>query len=529
MNDDFDFHTKLIQGLLQPAAWLDSVTEIRHIETHISTVLLTGEYAYKIKKPVDLGFLDFSTLALRKHFCEEEIRLNGRLAPQIYLDVVPITGTREQPVVSGSGQTIEYAVRMKQFEPDALLANYPNLLTVELMDQLAQIVADFHSCIAVADLDQPFGTAQTVFAPMEENFTQIRELLDLADDHQRLNQLENWSRAQLELLQDLLVERRKGGFIRECHGDMHLGNIALVDDQILIFDGIEFSPSLRWIDTISEIAFLIMDLQEKGRADLAQRFLNSYLAITGDYASLRLLRFYQTYRAMVRAKVDVIRLQQPDLSPADKESVLQDYRTYLSQAEGYTRKVEPALIIAHGLSGSGKSTVIMELLGPLCAIQIRSDIERKRLSGLTATSVSGAGIDQGIYQPQATELTYGHLKKLAEVIVKAGFVAIVDATFLKQSYRHSFHELAQQLGVPFLMLDFDAPEGVLRERIDRRLAEGGDPSEANQSVLDAQLRNQQPLTTAEQALSIKITPEKSAEVGEVEQYLKRQAGVQKTY
>jgi len=516
MSEDFDFHRELIQGLMQPAAWPGSVTEIRHIETHISTVLLTGDYAYKIKKPVDLGFLDFSTLERRKHFCEEEIRLNGRLAPQIYLDVVPITGPVSQPCIGGAGPVIEYAVRMNQFEPDALLSNHPDLLTVDRMDQLARIVAGFHGSIALADLDEPFGTPQATFAPMEENFVQIRELLDLADDHQRLDQLESWTREQLESLRDLLTLRRSEGFIRECHGDMHLGNIALVDDEILIFDGIEFAPGLRWIDTISEIAFLIMDLQEKGQADLAQRFVNSYLAITGDYDGLGLLRFYQAYRAMVRAKVDVIRLQQPDLSSADKESVLVDYRAYLAQAEGYTCKTASALIITHGLSGSGKSTVVMSLLGALSAIQLRSDIERKRLTGLAVDSSSGSELDQGIYRPKTTEDTYQRLKKLAAVVIKAGFVAVVDATFLKHCYRQSFHELAEQLGVPFLILDFQVPEEILRERIDQRMAEGGDPSEANQDVLDAQLISQEPLTASEQALSVRGALEKMDVLAEIE-------------
>ncbi len=520
MGKNLDFHAKLIKGLLQPAAWPEAVAGVQHIETHISTVLLTGDYAYKIKKPVDLGFLDFSSLERRKYFCEEEIRLNSRLAPQIYLDVVPITGTASQPHICGAGPAIEYAVRMRQFEPDALLSNHLDLLSIERMDQLARIVASFHSHIAVVDLNESFGTAEAVFAPMEENFIQIRELLDQADDQQRLNRLECWSRMQLESLQGVLTQRRDGGSVRECHGDMHLGNIALVDDEILIFDGIEFAPGLRWIDTISEIAFLIMDLQEKGRADLAQRFLNSYLAITGDYAGLSLLRFYQLYRAMVRAKVDLIRLQQPDLSLADKEAVLVDYRAYLAQAEGYTCKTTPALIITHGLSGSGKSTVVTSLLGVLSAIQLRSDIERKRLAGLVAGANSGSDLHQGIYRPQVTEDTYRRLKKLAAVVIKAGFVTVVDATFLKRCHRQSFNELARRLGVPFLILDFQVPEEILRERIDQRLAEGADPSEANQDVLDAQLAAREPLAMSEETLSIRVTPEKRDLLAEVRQYLK---------
>jgi len=526
VDKDYDFHRELIQSLLQPAAWPKSVTEIQHIETHISTVLLTGDYAYKIKKPINLGFLDFSTLERRKYFCEEEIRLNSRLAPQIYRDVVPITGSAEQPVIAGDGQIIEYAVRMNQFEPDALLSNHLDLLTIELMDQLAQLVADFHGRIAVANLNQSFGTVQGVFAPIEENFAQIRELLDQSKgEQQQLDQLECWAKEQLELLSNLLVTRRTEGHIRECHGDMHLGNIALVNDELLIFDGIEFSPALRWIDTMSEIAFLIMDLQEKKQADMAQRFLNSYLTITGDYEGLMVLRLYQVYRAMVRAKVDAIRLQQPELSLEEQKTVQADCRVYLAQAEGYTRKVEPALIITHGLSGSGKSTTIMELLGELSAIQIRSDIERKRLT--VANIKPASGLYQGIYHPEATENTYNHLKQLTKIIINAGYVAIVDATFLMHCYRHAFHELAQQLGVPFLILDFDIPEQTLRKRIDQRLIEGGDPSEANQDVLDAQLMNQEPLTISEETLSIKVTSEKRADSGEIREYLKRQAATPK--
>ena len=519
MSEGSDFHTKLIQGLLQPAAWSESVTEIRHIETHISTVLLTGDYAYKIKKPVDFGFLDFSSLARRKHFCEEEIRLNSRLAPKIYRDVVSITGTVDQPRMGGVGPVIEYAVQMNQFEPDALLSNHSDQLTVERMDQLAQIVAEFHGSIAVADPHQSFGTVAAVFAPMAENFVQIRALLDQADDLQRLDQLERWSKGQTESLQNLLIQRRDDGFIRECHGDMHLGNIALVDDEILIFDGLEFAPGLRWIDTISEIAFLTMDLQEKGRVDLAQRFLNSYLAITGDYEGLRLLRFYQAYRAMVRAKVDLIRLQQPDLSVAGRETVLADYRAYLALAESYTCETAPALIITHGLSGSGKSTVVMSLLGVFSAIQLRSDIERKRLAGLAAGSDSGSALHQGIYNSRMTDETYQQLKNLVAMVINAGFMTVVDATFLKYSQRQLFSELALRLNVPFLILDFQLPEQILRKRIDQRLVDGGDPSEANQAVLDAQLVDRELLTASEKAVSVRITPEKRGLTAEIKRRL----------
>ncbi len=515
MADGADFHRRLIEGLRRPAAWPAPVTEIRCIETHISTVLLTGDEAYKIKKPLDLGFLDFSSLARRKHFCEEEVRLNRRLAPRIYRGVVPITGTVERPEMDGAGPAIEYAVRMRQFEPDALLSNHPELLTAERMEQLARMVADFHARVAVAGCHQPFGTPQSVAAPMEENFTQARRLLERRDERQQLDRLARWSRAQLEALQLRLAQRRDGGCIRECHGDMHLGNIAWLDGELLIFDCLEFAPHLRWIDVMNEIAFLTMDLQKRGAHGPARRFLNRYLAITGDYEGLRLLRLYQLYRAMVRAKVELIRLWQPDLPAAERRAVQAGYRAYLELAEGYTGNAAPALVITHGLSGSGKSTVVRSLLEWFPAIQLCSDIERKRLAGLAAEADSGSGLHQGIYRPQITEATYQRLKTLAAVVIEAGFVAVVDATFLKRAHRQSFHALARQLGIPFRILDFQLPEAVLRQRIARRRAEGGDPSEAYQEVLDAQLAAQEPLTASERSRSIRVVAESAGCVAEV--------------
>ncbi|MFC1684628.1 AAA family ATPase [Pseudomonadota bacterium] len=514
-----DHHARLIEGLLRPEAWPEPVAGIERIETHISTVLLVGEFAYKIKKPVDLGFLDFSTLARRKLFCEEELRLNGRLAPHIYLDAVPITGTLEQPRVGGDGPAIDYAVKMRQFPADALLSKQPERLNPQLIDEIAAKVADFHGRIAVSDPTDGFGAPAAVFAPMEENFTQIRALLDDDQELLRLDRLLAWTREQHRLLQETLEQRRRGGFIRECHGDMHLGNIAMDGDEILIFDGIEFNPNLRWIDIINEVAFLFMDLEEKGRSDLAWRFLNVYIRYTGDFEALPLLRFYLVYRAMVRAKVAAIRSGQAGLSPEEKRALKAEYLAYVVQAEGYTRPSRPGLIINHGVSGSGKSTATIPLVGKLQAVRIRSDVERKRLAGLDPWAVTDSAVGQGIYSPGATEKTYGRLLELAEMVIKAGYVAIVDATFLRQVQRRPFYELARRLAVSFLILDFQAPEAMLRERIGLRLAAGADPSEANLEVLEMQLKGQEPLTVDEMEVAIGITPELALDEDAVEAYL----------
>jgi aminoglycoside phosphotransferase family enzyme/predicted kinase len=510
-----DHHTSLIRGLLQPQAWPAGIGEIEHIETHISSVLLAGEFAYKIKKPVDLGFLDFSTLQRRRHFCEEELRLNGRLAPQIYLEVVPITGTLDRPRLGGGGEAIDYAVKMRRFAADALLSIHPELLSLELITEIAERVAAFHDAIAVSGRSAEFGSAAAVLAPMEENFIQIEALLDDARERGRLERLRAWTRQRHRDLGETLEARRAQGFIRECHGDMHLGNIALDGDEILIFDGIEFNPGLRWIDVMSEIAFLFMDLEERGRSDLAWHFLNSYLQATGDFAGLALLRLYLVYRAMVRAKVAVIRLAQSGLSTEEKAAAMADYRAYVAQAEGYTGTPQPALLITHGLSGSGKSTATTPLLGGLGAIRIRSDVERKRLAGLGPGVRTGTAVGQGIYTAAASDQTYGRLLGLAEVILGAGCRVIVDATFLQGARRQPFQALAERLGVPFLILDFQVPEAILRQRVGQRLAAGVDPSEANLEVLERQLTGQEVLTEAEQALAITITPDRPLVVNEL--------------
>ena len=505
MNESPICHDELVKGLLKPDAWPWPVAHIRSIETHISTVLLVDDFAYKIKKPLDLGFLNFTTLARRKHFCEEELRLNSRLAPHIYLDLATITGSQEQPRINGEGPIIDYAVRMRQFAPDALLSNHLQRLTPELMDRMASTIAQFHQKIARAEWGAGFGSADSVLLPIKRNFGIIRRLLHDADDLKRLECLERCSLQQHTALRETLERRRQAGFIRECHGDMHLGNIALVDGEPLIFDGIEFNDELRWIDLINEIAFLVMDLDEKGRPDLGHHFLNSYLQQTGDYAGLALLRFYQLYRALVRAMVAVIRLGQDDLSNGERKAVVAEYRAYLTQAEHYLKPNRSALVITHGLSGSGKSHITLPWVSRWPAIRIRSDVERKRLAGLDHLADSRAGIGQSIYSTDSTDQTYNRLLHLAEASLKAGFNTIVDATFLQQARRLPFQMLAERLDIPFVILDFQLPEATLRQRIEQRLFEGGDPSEANIEVLEAQLTIRESLSGFETAWAMPIT------------------------
>jgi predicted kinase len=371
----------------------------------------------------------------------------------------------------------------------------------DTLQRLAQIVAEFHRKISAAHRSSPYGTPELVLYPMVENFAQIRDLGLTSLQLPRLDPLEAWTRAQAEQWQDLLWQRKREGHIRECHGDMHLGNIASYEGKLEIFDGIEFNANLSWIDTINDLAFLLMDLQHRGLTREAAAFLNRYLELTGDYAGLPLLRFYQAYRAMVRAKVAAIRLAQSGLQAHEQQQLKEEYAGYLRRAEGYSAGQSPALLITHGLSGSGKSLFSGWLAEHLPGIRLRSDVERKRLF---AKGDQSKGWEQGIYSKQASAATYAQLQDLAAQLLRAGYLVIVDATFLEEAQRAPFYRLANEMAVDYLILDCQASYVLLQERITQRARKGGDPSEADLAVLDHQVKKQEALTEREVAHRIII-------------------------
>jgi uncharacterized protein len=496
----------LIKSLQEPSIYDHEVKDLSIVETHISWVVLTGPYAYKIKKPVNLGFLDFSTLDKRHYYCKEELRLNRRLAPLTYIDVVTITGTQQAPVLNGTGPPLEYAVQMVQFpqqaQLDRVLARHA--LTDKHIHQLAQKVAVFHDTVDAADKNAPYGTPERVHDQVMQNFAQISPRLGHSTDIDRLGEIKSWTEAEYERRFDTLTARKRNGFIRECHGDMHLRNIALVNEELLIFDCIEFSDDLRWIDVMSEVAFVVMDLEDRRQPNFARQFLNAYLEHTGDYAGLTVLRYYLCYRAMVRAMVSAIRAEQSGLIQDDKQQALADYGEYTALALSYTTISQPALIITHGLSGSGKTTVTASLLAHQPIIRLRSDVERKRIHGLPAGARSDSTLGAGLYRTEVSQKTYDHLAELSNTLLAAGFTVVVDAAFLKRSERYAFRTLAEHLGVPFAILDCQASEETLLNRITVRERQGIDASEANAAVLTHQLATHEPLTNQERALTLTI-------------------------
>lgn len=468
---------------------------MRLIETHISWIFLTGEYAYKIKKPVNYGFLDFSTLARRRFYCEEEIRLNRRLTQDWYLKSVSISGRIDQPQINGPGEPFEYAVMMRQFPSEQTLKDIAvqGRLTSNEIDQVSSIIAAFHANIAIAGEHSTYGESQDIKHWADENFLHIKPLLNAPDQLSLIESIEQWSYREWAAQSHVMQQRKQRGFVRECHGDLHLGNMTLIDGHVVLFDCIEFNPMLRWIDVISETAFLIMDLIHLGYKVCAYRFLNRYLQQTGDYAGLALLRYYLVYRAMVRAKVALLRITQ-ESDPEICQLIRSEYADFTVLAEKISASDTPSLIITHGFSGSGKSTYASRLAETLGAIQIRSDIERKRLSGYKAETTTGSGIGKGIYSIKASEKVYRHLLEIGNAVLMAGFSVIIDAAFLKKRERDMFRQLADSLQLTFVILDFHASENTLIERIRTRQ---NDPSEATVVVLKQQLQTCQPLTQEE--------------------------------
>lgn len=478
---------QLLKALQNPALYDHPVLYFKLIETHISWILLTGHFAYKIKKPVNFEFLDFSTLAKRRTFCHREVRANQALSPDIYLAAIPLTGSPDQPSFSGEGDTFEYAILMREFQQDRLLTQLlqQQELSTKIIDDVAILLANFHKKASNQLPNDFYGSPEQVHQPVRQNFLQIASLLTSDTDVQRLNTLSLWAEHSWQALQDVFVKRKQQGFIRECHGDIHLGNITMMGDKPVIFDAIEFNDELRWTDTMADLAFLIMDLCDKNCEAYANQLLSYYLEYTGDYTGLAVLPYYLCYRALVRAKVQLFHLPHTQTS-TEREQHVHNFQRYVSLATCFTQEYQPILFITTGLAGSGKSTVAQTLVRDRGVIRLRSDVIRKQLHDLDHLAQSSSPLNGQMYSATATKQTYDRLAELAEHIIQAGFSVIVDATFLKHEQRHPFFQLANRLKTREIILACAAPLKTLEARIELRQAVHRDPSEANVEVLHMQ-------------------------------------------
>ncbi len=488
----------LIDALRSAACYPHPIRDVGIVETHISWVILTGDYAYKVKKPVVFSFVDFSTLDRRRKFCEEEVRLNRRLAPDVYLGVVPIAGTSAAPRVEGEGVPIEYAVKMKQFSSEPEICDLLSEQSAVIIPQLAETVAQFHGQVERADGSMPYGEPALIVERVKECIDEIATHALEPDWQNRLTDIDTWLQKEATLLWETLLRRKRTGHVRECHGDLHLGNVALFQNRVCVFDALEFEPRLRWIDVMSEVAFLVMDLEQHGHRDLAFLFLNQYLERTGDYEGLRVFRFYQVYRALVRAKVAGFRLAQLAKGDVQEKTIKDERNSYIELAHGLVKTASSALFIMHGVSGTGKTTVSTEIVKTVGAVRIRSDIERKRLFAdkLKLKLKDSRALD--LYGSSMTTATYGRLQKLANMLLQIGYVVVVDATFLYYDQRESFRLLAAERKCPFVIIDVVASSKVIEKRIAHRSREGHDASDATVDIMRQQHETQESLTLAEQ-------------------------------
>jgi uncharacterized protein len=498
----------MIEGLSEPGAYPPPVDGVECVETHISWVFLAGDYAYKFKKPIDLGFLDFRQRERRLHYCREELRLNGRLAPEIYLDVVGARPTRDGWRVGELTTDAEPAVRMRRFPAEARLDRVleAGRLGADMLEAFAVELARFQQGLPPAKTSEGFGDAATVARPALENFRSLpRERLDDLTS-ERLDKLRQWTQARAAALAERFAARLASGFIREGHGDLHLGNLVLLDGRVAAFDGIEFDPALRWIDLQSEVAFLLMDLESRGHGALGWRFYNAWLAALGDYDGIALLNWYLVYRHMVRAKIDGIRLSQGELSPGEAARLAARQAAHIELAARHSRPPTPSLILMHGLSGSGKSHLARRLAPRLPAAWARSDLERKRLHGLDPESAATAPVGDGLYSAVATERTYARLAEIARGALRNGVSVVVDAAFLEFRRREQFIELALECGSHPVIVACEAPVALLRQRV---AARRNDPSDADIAVLESQLAR--PVEIGPREAPYRVTVDTSAE------------------
>jgi hypothetical protein len=493
----------LIEQMQKPNFYNHSVIQpIELIQTHVSYVFLTGEYAYKLKKPVNFGFLDFSTLEKRKHFLGEEKRMNEPIAPNLYLEVLPIALQQDNYLLNGEGEPVEYALKMRQFPQEHLFVNMfeKGELTEEHMEQLGVIVAKFHSQTETNEYITSFGEIAKIRESIDENYQQTSKYIGLAQTEAQYIQTKEFTDNFFSSREDIFQSRRDNLKIRECHGDLHLRNICLWENKIQLFDRIEFNEPFRFVDVMYDVAFAVMDLDARGYQNFGNAFLNTYLEQTGDWEGLQVLPVYLSRQAYVRAKVTSFLLDDPGIPSEAKEQARQTASAYYRLACEYTKPKQGRLILMSGLSGVGKSTVAKYLARQLNGIQIRSDALRKHLVGIPLES-RGA---QEIYSAAMSEKTYNRLLELGVMLAKQGFTVILDARYDLSKCRQQAIAEAKANNIALQIVSCTAPIEILRERLDSRQ----DISDATSSLLDSQQATTESFTDEELALVINIDTSK---------------------
>lgn len=490
------------EQLLNPATYPDPTRCVEYRETHISRVYLTDHHAYKLKKPLSLGFLDFSTLERRGFFCAEEVRLNQRFAPGTYLDVARLRMNRGVLRFGGRGSLIDYAVHMRRLPGDRMLDSLIEDVSPDLpgeIERLARHLAPLLTTSVICRDDAVGGHATVVRVNCEENLSQTAFAIGKSLSAQAHEVMTRITRTGLDRFEPVFISRETRGYVRDGHGDLHARNICMTD-PIQIYDCIEFCRRFRVDDIAAELAFLLMDLDYRGRRDLSERFLTTYQDDVGDRELVELLPFYKSYRAWVRGKVEALLADESEVAPELRRQALERSRRYFNLALGY--HVPPMLLLTAGLMGVGKSTFALALAGALGAELLRSDVIRKELAAPDAGSRPPDAFNEGLYAPSMTAHTYEEMLRRAERLLCRGKTVIVDASFASQADRRSFLALAKRLVIPARLLHLHCDKATTLARLDRRQAEGRDVSDGRRELFAAQAAGFEPFLDGTGLISI---------------------------
>ncbi len=491
------------QAMLDPATYPEPVGPIEFRETHISRLYLTPHHVYKIKKPVDFGFLDFTTLEQRQHFCQEEVRLNQRFAPDTYLGVVPIRSTAAGIRLGGRGIVVEYAVQMRRLSAqqmlDRRLAETDPSLPAE-MERLGRRLAALHEESPVCRENGGKSDLETVYLNWQENFRQASPFLGHTLSARALALLTDYVHRFLDAHADLLTARERSGFVREGHGDLHAEHVCLTE-PIRIYDCIEFNRRFRVADTAADFAFLLMDLEFRRRRDLARRLREAYGRAWEDPDLDRLLPFYKIYRAFVRGKVESFLAADHEAETTTRNEAAALAMHYFNLALAYL--CPKVIVLIGGLMGSGKSTLGTALADALGAHLLRSDSLRKELAGDRAASGSNAPFGQGIYAAEFTRRTYDLLLIRSRELLSAGDdPVVVDASFLRREERDQFRQAGMQAAIPVIFVLTECDRQTALIRLDARQAAGKDLSDGRRELFDLQLAAFEPFSQQENAFVI---------------------------
>jgi len=469
----------LLSIIKKPSLYGNNIKNVSVIQTHISYVVLTGKYVYKIKKPVNFGFLDFSTLEKRKYFCEEELRLNRRLCPEIYLDVVSFTKKNDDIEINGSGEIIDFAVKMNEFPQESILNKLlkKNKIVEKTIDNIVDILVNFYKSSISSDEINYFGTVEAVKHNTDENFEQTKEFINLTITKEKFDSIKKRTNDFLNLNKNILENRVKNGFIKDCHGDLHSGNIVVINDKICIFDCIEFNQRFRYSDVASDIAFLSMDLDFLGQAYLSSYLIEKYVEKSKDENIFDVLNFYKCYRAYVRGKVIGFKLNDPNIDKLEKEKTINLARKYFDLAYFYSKlfsrnhkkDIKPVLFITTGLTGTGKTTIARKFAVDYNAKIISTDTVRKEFAGIDKYERHYDAYNTGLYSPKKMRQTYDKMFEKAEFFLNNRKNVVLDATFKTEKLRDIARKISEKNNVFFLILYCNCPEEKVKEYLDARV------------------------------------------------------------